>query len=72
VGKSLTVRSGISNLGLSRVYMPLPGPFFFGYYWNDIYDIILFEEFEYDCFNTNFWQLRRVLERKKSCCGLDA
>jgi hypothetical protein len=42
----------------------MPGPFFFGYYWNDIYGIILFEEFEYDCFKTNFWQLRRVLERK--------
>jgi hypothetical protein len=62
VGKSFIVGSGISNLRLSRVYMLMPGPFFFGYYWNDIYDI-LFEEFKYDCFKASFWQLRRVLER---------
>jgi len=52
------------RVGFSRIYMPVSGSFFFGIYRNDIYDCILFEEFDDECYKTNFWQIKRAIERK--------
>jgi len=64
VGKTFIVQHGIESLGFSRIYMPVSGTFFFGIYRNDMYDCILFEEFDYECYKTKFWQIKRAIERK--------
>ena len=64
VGKSFIVGQAIHELGCERVFMSVPGSFFFGNFKNESYDIIVFEEFEYDTYKSNFWQIKRVIEGK--------
>lgn len=62
IGKTFIVSRVCKELGLSRVYLPVPGNFFFSDFRNSCYDIVLFEEWEYDTFKSNFYQIKRVLD----------
>jgi len=58
----------LSNMELRvwdfREFTCLSGSFLFGIYRNDMYDCILFEQFDYECYKTHFWQIKRAIERK--------
>jgi hypothetical protein len=52
IGKSFMVKACLDALGLSRVYMPVPCSFFFGEFRKDLFDCVLFEEWDFDLFKT--------------------
>jgi hypothetical protein len=64
IRKTFIVEQACKNLGFSKFYLPVPGNFFFATYRPELYDYLLFEEFEFDTYKSNFWQIKRVLERK--------
>jgi hypothetical protein len=47
VGKTFIVKECFRCLGISNIYMPVPGRFFFGDFQPRFYDCVLFEELKY-------------------------
>lgn len=64
-GKTYTLSLLLRELGLSRIYMPVPGQFFFGDFTASAYDCVLFEEFDSRIFEHNFFQIKRLLNAER-------
>jgi hypothetical protein len=64
IGKTFIKQQGCKNLGFSKFYLPVSGNFFFATYRPELYGCVLFEEFGFNVYKSNFWQLKKVLERR--------
>jgi hypothetical protein len=69
VGKSFIVERCLGCFDKCNIYLPLPGRFFFGDFIEKFHDVVLFEEFDFDVFRTNFSQIKRITEGK--CVSVD-
>lgn len=63
IGKTFIVREVFKALGFQEIFMPVPGHFFFGDFEASRYDSVLFEEFEFETFKSNFYQIKQLLDR---------
>jgi hypothetical protein len=50
-------------MGFKRKYMPLPGTFFMGTFDSTTHDHVVFEEWDYEVFRTNYSQIKQLLDR---------
>lgn len=64
-GKTYTLSLLLKELGFFRIYMPVPGQFFFGDFSASAYDCVMFEEFDFDLFQRNFSQIKRLLNGER-------
>jgi hypothetical protein len=63
VGKTYITRRVLEALGLSNVYLPVCGTFFFGDFKQSTYDSVLFEEWSFDSFEKNYPAVKRIIDR---------
>jgi hypothetical protein len=64
VGKTFIVRKAFASLGYTCKYMPLPRTFFMGTFDPSTHDHIVFEEWDYDVFRSNYSQIKQLLDRE--------
>jgi hypothetical protein len=64
IEKTFIDEQGYKCLGFSKFYLRVSGIFFFATYRPERYDCVLYEEFEFNAYKSNFWQLKRVLESR--------
>jgi hypothetical protein len=62
IGKSFIVQRALDEFNLRTIFMPVPRHFFFSDFDSRIYDCVLFEEFEYETYKSNIFQIKRLLE----------
>lgn len=65
VGKSTIIEKLCRAMGWKLVFYPVPGHFFCGNYEDERYDVVLFEEWEFNSFQQNMYQIRRFIEGRR-------
>lgn len=64
VGKTFTIQCVFKALGLLSVFMPVPGTFFFGDFNPGHYDCVMFEEWDFKVFSSNYPVIKRIIDRR--------
>jgi hypothetical protein len=62
VGKTFIVRQAFLRMALTKCYMPVPGPFYFGDFGASAYGHIVFEEFEFETYSKCYSQIKQLLD----------